>query len=115
MKPTADTRHGFGGTAAVACLCFGLLSFGAAGAALAQQQPEAPPRQAEVPPERYRQQPAPERARDLLRQEDALPSAEERREELRTLNQLYRELMPQGLGTVPAPGLAPGSGPRGER
>lgn len=100
--------------AAAARLCFGLLCFGAGGAAIAQQRSETPPpRPAEVSPEQYRQQPAPERARDLLRQEEALPKPEERREELRTLNQLYRELMPQGRGVVPAPDLAPG--PRGER
>lgn len=101
--------------ATAACLCFCLLSFGAGGAALAQQQFEAPPRQAEVPPEQYRQQPAPERARDLLRQEGVLPSPEERREELRTLNQLYRELMPPDPGTVPAPGVAAEPEPRRER
>lgn len=124
MKPTtADADRHAGAeparaprrAAAAACLCFGLLSFGAGGAALAQQQAETPPRQAEVPPERYRQQPAPERARDLMRQEGVLPSPEERREELRTLNQIYRELMPPGPGAVPAPGLAPESEPRRER
>lgn len=115
MEPTADKHHGVGETAAAACLCFGLLAFCASGAALAQQRSEAPPRQAEVPPEQYRQQPAPERARDLMRREDVLPAPEERREELRTLNQIYRELMPPGPGAVPAPGLAPEPGPRTER
>jgi hypothetical protein len=110
MVAIADAfRH----TGAAACLCFGL---GAFGAALAQEPPETPPPQhADVPPDRYQQQPSSERARGLLEHEGALPSPEERREELRTLNQIYRELMPESRGTVPAPGLAPEPGPRGER
>lgn len=124
MGPTTANADGHAGVeparaprwaATAACLCFGLLSFGAGCAALAQQQSETPPRQAEVPPEQYRQQPAPERARDLMRQEGVLPSPEERREELRTLNQIYRELMPPGPGAVPAPGVAPEPGSRRER
>lgn len=123
MKPTtADTDRHAGAeparaprqAAAAACLCFGLLPFGAGGAALAQRS-EAPPRSSEVAPGQHRQQPAPERARDLMRQEGVLPSPEERRGELRALNQMYRELMPPGPGTVPAPGVAPEAGPRRER
>ena len=102
-----------------ACLCLGVLCafFGTGGAALAQQQrPDTPPpRSAEASPEWQRQQPTQERARELMRQEGVLPSQQERREELRTLNEIYREVMPEGRGTVPAPGLAPDPGPRGER
>lgn len=100
-------------------LCLGALcaSFGIGGAALAQQQrPDTPPpRSAEAAPEWQRQQPTQERARELMRQEGVLPSQQERREELRTLNEIYREVMPEGRGTVPAPGMAPEPGPRGER
>ena len=124
MKPTnADADRHAGAeparaprrAAAAACLCFGLLPFGAGGAALAQRSEAPPPRSSEVAPGQYRQQPSPERARDLMRQEGVLPSPEERREELRALNQIYRELMPPGPGTVPAPGVAPEAGPRRER
>lgn len=98
------------------CLCAGLLSFGGGTTALAGQRPDTPSsRSADVSPELYRQQPSQDRVRDLLRQEGILPSPEERREELRTLNQIYRELMPEGPGAVPAPGLTPEPGPRGER
>lgn len=107
---------------ASACLCLGALCtfFGIGGAALAQQQQQQrpdtpPPRSAEASPEWQRQQPTQERARELMRQEGVLPSQQERREELRTLNEIYREVMPEGRGTVPAPGLAPDPGPRGER
>lgn len=50
-----------------------------------------------------------------MREEGVLPNPEERREELRSLNRIYRELMPPGPGTVPAPGVAPETGPRRER
>jgi hypothetical protein len=53
-----------------------------------------------------RQQPTRERTQDLLREQDAAASTEERRQELRTLNELHRELMPPGT-TVPAPGVTP--------
>jgi hypothetical protein len=53
-----------------------------------------------------RQQPTRERTQDLLREQDAAASPEERRQELRTLNELHRELMPPGT-TVPAPSVPP--------
>ena len=112
-----DRRVRAPGRASAARLCLGLLCSGAGGAALAQQRPVAPEQSqgAERSPGWQRQQPAQERARELMRQEGVLPSAEERREELRTLNEIYRDLMPPGPGTVLAPGLAPEPGPRGER
>ena len=112
-----DRRVRAPGRAAAARLCLGLLCSGAGGAALAQQRPEAPEQSqgAERFPGWQRQQPTRERARELMRQEGVLPSAEERREELRTLNEIYRDVMPPGQGTLPAPGLAPEPGPRGER
>lgn len=124
MTPIFDIRRGTGAApagapvrkAAAACLCVVLLHFGVGDAAFAQQRSDASPsRDADVPPERYRQQPNRERTRDLLRQEEALPDAEERREELRTLNRIYRDLVPPGPGTVPAPRLAPEQAPRGDR
>ncbi|GAA0566368.1 hypothetical protein GCM10009416_00400 [Craurococcus roseus] len=129
MAPIPNTRRDGGPApvrtpprraAAAACLRLGALCafFGVGGAALAQQQqrPDAPPpRSTETSPEWQRQQPTQERARGLMRQEGVLPSQQERREELRTLNEIYREVMPEGRGAVPAPGLAPDPGPRGER
>lgn len=90
--------------AAAAGLFLGALC-GGGGAALAQTA-DAPPR-AGVDADRQRQQPSPEHARERLRQEGALPSEEARREQLRALNEIYRELMPSGRGAVPAPEVAP--------
>lgn len=56
-----------------------------------------------------RQQPSRERTQDLLREHDAGATPAERRRELRTLNELHRELMPPGTN-LPAPGVAPASG-----
>jgi hypothetical protein len=84
-------------------LCLGALCFGAGNEAFAQGS-DAPPRAAVLPQDWQRQQPTRERSRDLMREEGVLPSPEERREELRTLNELYRELVPSP-GSVPAPGV----------
>ncbi len=56
-----------------------------------------------------RQQPTRDRTQELLRQNDGQASPADRREELRTLNQIHRELMPPGV-TVPAPGVIPQTG-----
>lgn len=53
-----------------------------------------------------RQQPTRERARELMERQGVAASPEERRRELRTLNEIHRELMLPGT-TVPAPHLAP--------
>lgn len=121
MTPIADFRRDAGlalartphRAAAAVCLCLGSLLVCWSGVAPAQQRSEPPVRQAEPPPGRYWQQPASEPERESARPDDTPPSAEERREELRTLNRIYRELMPPGPGTVPAPRLAPEQAPRG--
>ena len=125
MKPSGNTDARARGkparaprrAAVAARLCLGALCFTGGGALAQQQRPEAPPlsRSTEASPEWQRQQPTQDRTRDLMRQEGVLPSQEERREELRTLNEVYREVMPQGPGTVPAPGVAAEPRPRGER
>ncbi len=59
-----------------------------------------------------RQQPTVERARELMREQGVAESPQERREELRDLNAIARELLPPDP-TLPAPGLkSPGSSGR---
>lgn len=84
------------------------LCVAASGGAPAQEReaPAAsPPDRTDQSQDRNLQQPTRERTRELLREEGIAPSAEERRSQLRELNDIHRELMPPG-STVPAPGSA---------
>lgn len=90
---------------------FGICAAILPGSLLAQQPP---PGSQPGSTEWQRQQPTRERAQDLLRQEGEAASPAERRQELRSLNELHRELMPRGT-TVPAPGVAPPSGSSPDR
>ena len=88
--------------AAALCLCI-LAERGA-------QAPEGPPPASSPdhtgqPWAWQRQQPTRERTRELMEREGVALSPEERREQLRTLNEIHRELMPPG-STVPAPEVA---------
>ncbi len=90
-----------------AMLACGALALGLGllpGGAGAQPAPAGPPT---APGDAWqRQQPTRERTQRLMEQQGVAPSEEERREQLRTLNEIHRQLMPPGT-TVPAPGLAP--------
>ncbi len=88
------------GIALVLCL------FVAGGPGAAQTPPAQPSGAADA---WQRQQPTRDRTQELLQQEGIRPSPAERREELRSLNEIHRGLMPPGA-VPPAPGLAPSSG-----
>ena len=85
------------GIALLLCLLVG-------GASVAAQTPPAPSNGAGEAWQR--QQPTRDRTQDLMRREGVAESQAERRQELRSLNEIHRELMPPGT-TVPAPGLTP--------
>ncbi|MBU8536580.1 hypothetical protein [Falsiroseomonas tokyonensis] len=72
----------------------------------------AQPGNAEATESWQRQQPTVERTRRLAREEGVAASPQERREQLRDLNAIARELLPPDP-VLPAPGLrSPGSGGR---
>jgi hypothetical protein len=93
-NPAAPLRH--------AGLVALFIAFGA-GPGAAQPPPAG---RGDGPDAWQRQQPTRERVQDLLQQDGIQPSPAERPEELRSLNEIHRQLMPPGT-TVPAPGLAP--------
>ena len=88
-------------TALVAGLCFAM-----AGGALAQSSPPPRPGQqgAEDADAWQRQQPTRERTRSLMQDEGVARAPAERREELRDLNAIARDLLPPGAA-LPAPDL----------
>lgn len=89
-------------------LCLSVFAIGGALAQTPEAAPPPSPGRADGTSHWQRQQPTRQRTQRLLREEGIAPSPQERRNELRALNRIHRELMPPGT-TVPAPGVARGN------